>query len=32
MGPPGEIENGYDVGTYEGMIKHNLETIVGALK
>jgi manganese/zinc/iron transport system substrate-binding protein len=32
MGTPGQIENGYDLGTYEGMIKHNLTTIVGALK
>ncbi len=32
MGTPGEIENGYDLGTYEGMIKHNLTTIVEALK
>jgi len=32
MGTPGLIENGYDVGTYEGMIKHNLNTIVGGLK
>jgi manganese/zinc/iron transport system substrate-binding protein len=32
MGTPGKIENGYDVGTYEGMIKHNLNTIVEALK
>ena len=32
MGAPGTIENGYDVGTYEGMIKHNLNTIVEALK
>jgi len=32
MGTPGEIENGYDLGTYEGMVRHNLETIVGALK
>jgi manganese/zinc/iron transport system substrate-binding protein len=32
MGAPGEIENGYDKGTYEGMIKHNLNTIVEALK
>ncbi len=32
MGTPGEIENGYDLGTYEGMIKHNLNTIVEALK
>ncbi|MGI9240778.1 MAG: metal ABC transporter solute-binding protein, Zn/Mn family, partial [Verrucomicrobiales bacterium] len=36
MGVPGEIEtvNGesYDLGTYEGMIKHNMNTLVGALK
>jgi len=32
MGTPGQIENGYDLGTYEGMIKHNLTTIVDALK
>ena len=32
MGTPGKIENGYDVGTYEGMIRHNLDTIVNALK
>lgn len=32
MGTPGKIENGYDLGTYEGMIKHNLNTIVNALK
>ena len=32
MGTPGQIENGYDLGTYEGMIKHNLNTIVEALK
>jgi manganese/zinc/iron transport system substrate-binding protein len=32
MGTPGHIENGYDVGTYEGMIRHNLNTVVGALK
>jgi len=32
MGTPGRIENGYDLGTYEGMIKHNLNTIVNALK
>ena len=32
MGTPGQIENGYDLGTYEGMIKHNLNTIVHALK
>jgi len=32
MGTPGEMENGYDLGTYEGMIRHNLNTIVNALK
>ena len=32
MGTPGQVENGYDLGTYEGMIKHNLSTIVGALR
>ncbi len=32
MGTPGQMENGYDVGTYEGMIKHNLNTIVNALR
>jgi manganese/zinc/iron transport system substrate-binding protein len=32
MGTPGQMEHGYDVGTYEGMVKHNLNTIVEALK
>ena len=36
MGEPGELGtlNGdqYDLGTYEGMIKHNINTIVEALK
>lgn len=32
MGTPGQMENGYDLGTYEGMIKHNLSTIISALK
>ena len=32
MGTPGQIEKGYDLGTYEGMIKHNLNTIVEALR
>lgn len=32
MGTPGQIENGYDLGTYDGMIKHNFTTIVEALK
>lgn len=32
MGTPGQVENGYDLGTYEGMVRHNLTTIVEALK
>jgi manganese/zinc/iron transport system substrate-binding protein len=32
MGTPGQKEEDYDLGTYEGMIKHNLNTIVKALK
>lgn len=32
MGTPGQMENGYDLGTYAGMIKHNLTTIVEALR
>jgi len=32
MGAAGQMENGYDLGTYEGMIKHNLTTIVEGLK
>jgi manganese/zinc/iron transport system substrate-binding protein len=32
MGTPGQRERDYDLGTYEGMIKHNLNTIVEALK
>lgn len=32
MGRPGQMEHGYDVGTYEGMIRHNLNTIVDALR
>ena len=32
MGTPGQIENGYDLGTYEGMLKHNVNTVVHALK
>jgi manganese/zinc/iron transport system substrate-binding protein len=31
-GTPGEMENGYDLGTYEGMIRHNLTTIAEALR
>ncbi len=32
MGEPGEMHGGVDTGTYEGMVKHNLNTIVKALK
>lgn len=32
MGAAGQMENGYDLGTYDGMIKHNLTTIVEGLK
>ncbi len=32
MGTPGDMENGYDLGTYEGMIRHNINTVVDALK
>ncbi|MDX1950809.1 MAG: zinc ABC transporter substrate-binding protein [Verrucomicrobiota bacterium] len=32
MGSPGQMEGDYDVGTYEGMIKHNINTIVTGLK
>jgi manganese/zinc/iron transport system substrate-binding protein len=32
MGTPGQKEKEYDLGTYEGMIKHNLNAIVDALK
>lgn len=32
MGTPGKMEDGYDLGTYEGMVKHNVNTIVNALK
>jgi len=32
MGTPGQIEHGYDLGTYNGMIRHNLNTIVEALR
>jgi manganese/zinc/iron transport system substrate-binding protein len=31
-GTPGHLENGYDVGTYEGMVRHNVNTIVQALR
>jgi manganese/zinc/iron transport system substrate-binding protein len=32
MGTPGQMESGYDLGTYEGMIRHNVTTIVDGLK
>jgi manganese/zinc/iron transport system substrate-binding protein len=32
MGTPGQMENGYDLGTYEGMVKHNVNAIVDSLK
>lgn len=32
LGAPGELVGGHDVGTYGGMIRHNLTTIVEALK
>ena len=32
MGTPGQKEEDYDLGTYEGMIKHNLNTIIKGLK
>jgi manganese/zinc/iron transport system substrate-binding protein len=32
MGAPGETHDGIDTGTYEGMIRHNMNTIVNALK
>ena len=32
MGNPGEMRGGFDTGTYEGMVRYNLTTIVNALK
>lgn len=32
MGMPGQMENGYDLGTYDGMVRHNITTIVEALR
>ncbi len=32
MGRPGEIRDGFDTGTYDGMVRYNLTTIVNALK
>lgn len=32
MGEPGEMHGGFDTGTYDGMVRYNLTTIVEALK
>ena len=32
MGKPGEMRKGFDTGTYDGMVRYNLTTIVKALK
>ncbi|MGC1482118.1 MAG: zinc ABC transporter substrate-binding protein [Chthoniobacterales bacterium] len=32
MGEPGEMKGNFDVGTYDGMVRHNVTTIVEALK
>lgn len=32
MGAPGEMHGGFDTGTYEGMVRYNVTTIVEALK
>ena len=32
MGTPGQIEDGHDVGTYEGMIRHNVNALLRALR
>lgn len=32
MGRPGEMRDGFDTGTYDGMVRYNLTTIVNALK
>ena len=32
MGTPGQMERSYDLGTYDGMIRHNVNTIVDALR
>jgi manganese/zinc/iron transport system substrate-binding protein len=31
-GTPGQIEDGHDLGTYEGMFRHNMNAIINALK
>ena len=32
MGEPGDLKLGFDTGTYDGMVRYNLTTIVNALK
>ena len=32
MGEPGEMHGGFDAGTYEGLIRYNMTTIVNGLK
>lgn len=32
LGEPGQILDGFDVGTYEGMMRYNLNTIINALR
>lgn len=32
MGGAGEMRNGFDTGTYEGMVRYNMSTIVDALR
>ncbi len=32
MGEPGEMKQGVDTGTYDGMVRYNMTTIVNALK
>lgn len=32
MGTPGQMEKGHDLGTFQGMIRHNVDAIVDALK
>ena len=32
MGERGQMEGGLDLGSYEGMIRHNISTIVDALR
>jgi manganese/zinc/iron transport system substrate-binding protein len=32
MGEPGDVRGGFDVGTHDGMLRHNMSTIVEALQ